>query len=59
MFLLFKAGAAFGLAALLTGAVHLDTPRWRAVAAQLHAAHPRALPDIPLPPFAGSGWRKG
>jgi len=43
MSLLFKAGAAFGLAAFLTGAVHLDTPRWQGVAAELHGAHPRVL----------------
>jgi hypothetical protein len=42
MTLLIKAAAAFGLAACMTGAVHLDTPRLRAMTAELHAAQPRA-----------------
>jgi hypothetical protein len=42
MTFLIKATAAFGLAAFLTGTVHLDTPRLRAMAAELHAAQPHA-----------------
>ena len=58
MLLLFKAGAALGLAAFLTGAVHLDTPRWQGVAAQLHAAHPRAMLDAQLRQLLGAAGQK-
>jgi hypothetical protein len=48
MTFLLKAGAAFGAAAFLAGAVHLDAPRWDAVAAEIHAAHPRTVLDAQL-----------
>jgi hypothetical protein len=41
MRLIFKAGAAFVLALLVTGKIHPD-PHWRAVAAELHQAQPQA-----------------
>lgn len=37
-----QATTAFALAALLTGHLQLLSPRWRAVAADLHQAHPQA-----------------
>lgn len=42
MTFLLKAGAAFGLAALLNGTFPLDTPRWHEVAGELQAARPQA-----------------
>ncbi|MBN9589740.1 MAG: hypothetical protein J0G99_12115 [Alphaproteobacteria bacterium] len=48
MSLLLKAASAFGLAALVTGTVHLDTPRWRAVAGELRATNSRAELDSRL-----------
>jgi hypothetical protein len=48
MTFLIKAGAAFGLAAFLTGMVHPDTQRLGAMAAELHAAQPRAALGLQL-----------
>ncbi len=42
MSVLFKAGAAFVCAALLTGNLPPLSPHWRAVAADLHQAEPQA-----------------
>ena len=42
MSIFFKAGAAFVFAALLTGNIPPLSPHWRAVAADLHQAQPRA-----------------
>ena len=42
MSVLFKAGAAFVFAALLTGYLPPLSPEWRAVAADLHQAQPQA-----------------
>jgi len=42
MSVLFKAGAAFIFAALLTGNLPPLSPQWRAVAADLHQAEPQA-----------------
>jgi hypothetical protein len=44
MMTIFKAGAAFAAAALLTGTLHIDSPRWRAVAAELRQAHAQQQP---------------
>lgn len=37
-----QATTAFALAALLTGHLQLLSPRWQAVATDLHQAHPQA-----------------
>jgi len=39
---LFRASTAFVFAALITGQLPLLSPHWRAVAADLHKAQPRA-----------------
>jgi hypothetical protein len=39
---LFRAGTAFVFAALITGQLPALSPHWRAVAADLHQAQPRA-----------------
>lgn len=42
------ATTAFALAALLTGHLQLLSPRWRAVAVDLHQAHPRAKLEMAI-----------
>ena len=42
MSIIFKAGAAFFIAAVMTGALPPLSPHWRAVAADLHQAEPQA-----------------
>ena len=42
MSIFFTAGAAFAFAALLSGNIPPLSPRWRAVAADLHQAQPQA-----------------
>lgn len=42
MSILFKAGAAFVFAALVTGSLPPLSPHWRVVAADLHQAEPQA-----------------
>ncbi|HVW75237.1 MAG TPA: hypothetical protein VHC39_16485 [Rhizomicrobium sp.] len=42
------ATTAFALAALLTGHLQLLSPRWRAVAVDLHQAHPQAKLEMAI-----------
>jgi hypothetical protein len=42
MSIIFKAGAAFFMVAVMTGALPPLSPHWRAVAADLHQAGPQA-----------------
>ena len=53
-----KIAAAFGFAAYLTGAVHLDTPRWHTMAAGIHDAHPRAALGAQLRQLLASAQEK-
>lgn len=58
MTFLLKAGAAFAVAAFLTGAVHLDSPRWDAMAAEIHAVYPRTVLDAQVRQVFAAGLEK-
>jgi len=57
MSLLLKALFAFGTAAWLSGAVHIDATRLAAMQGELQAAHPRAALDDQVHGLLADAWR--